>query len=473
MKNDGEESDMSKQKKTMIIRGLKLLHFVGSIALFTLAWHMYRQFFHIRFASRYDLFVIGMYAFGLLFFMRTYRAYMVDYSSPWDISFSLGLSSFFSIAIVYGVTLIAWNKFHPPWHFLVLFFVQGLLNLLWAHLTCWVYDRLHKPLRSAVIFRNEDDLQRMVDMDRFSKRFTLEKYIEDPKDIGEIVDRIQGCEAVFVAGVNATLRNGIAKYCVENDVTGLFLPHVGDIILAGSDHIRAFHAPIMNVHRASPKPEYLLFKRVMDILLSALAIVILSPLMLIVATVIRCYDGGPAIYRQVRLTRDGKKFEILKFRSMRVDAESDGVARLAADHDDRITPVGKWIRAARIDELPQLFNILKGDMAIVGPRPERPEIAAEYEKTLPAFRLRLQVKAGLTGYAQIYGKYNTDPYDKLEMDLLYINKMSVITDIQLMFATVRILFTRESTEGFGEEKPAAFSQSVKVEEKETAGATRS
>lgn len=135
---------------------------------------------------------------------------------------------------------------------------------------------------------------------------------------------------------------------------------------------------------------------------------------------------------------------------MRVDAEKDGVARLASENDDRITPVGKFIRACRLDELPQLINILRGDMSIVGPRPERPEIAEQYEKEMPAFSLRLQVKAGLTGFAQVYGKYNTTPYDKLQMDLMYVNKMSVTEDLRLMFATLRILFIPDSTEGIAD-----------------------
>ena len=148
------------------------------------------------------------------------------------------------------------------------------------------------------------------------------------------------------------------------------------------------------------------------------------------------------------MTKDGRDFDVLKFRSMRVDAEKDGVARLSTgDHDDRITPVGHVIRKVKIDELPQLFNILKGDMTIVGPRPERREIAEEYEKELPEFRLRLQAKAGLTGYAQVYGKYNTTPYDKLQMDLMYISKPSIVEDLKIMFATLAILFRRESTEG--------------------------
>ena len=174
-------------------------------------------------------------------------------------------------------------------------------------------------------------------------------------------------------------------------------------------------------------------------------------LVLVVAVIIKATDGGTVLYRQCRLTLYGKKFNVLKFRSMRMDAEKDGVARLSSgDNDDRITPIGRFIRKCRIDELPQLINIFKGDMSVVGPRPERPEIAEQYYETMPDFKLRLQVRAGLTGYAQVYGKYNTDPYEKLEFDLFYINKMSFATDIELCFATFFILFLAESTEGIAE-----------------------
>ena len=151
----------------------------------------------------------------------------------------------------------------------------------------------------------------------------------------------------------------------------------------------------------------------------------------------------------MRKAKNGKEFELIKFRSMRVDAEADGVARLSTgDNDDRITPVGKVIRKLRLDELPQLLNIVQGSMSIVGPRPERPSIAAQYEETLPEFRLRLQAKAGLTGYAQVYGKYNSTPKEKLQMDMIYISNPSIFEDIKLILTTLRVLFMKESTEGF-------------------------
>lgn len=200
-------------------------------------------------------------------------------------------------------------------------------------------------------------------------------------------------------------------------------------------------------------------KRAIDIVVSLIAAIILSPVFLITAIAIKATDHGPVFYKQIRLTKDGKEFKILKFRSMRVDAEKDGVARLSTgENDSRITPVGKIIRACRVDELPQLFNILKGDLSIVGPRPERPEIASQYCEEMPEFALRLQAKAGLTGYAQVYGKYNTTPYDKLTMDLMYIAHPSIVEDLKIMLATVKILFMPESTEGVAEGAATAMDQ---------------
>ena len=208
-------------------------------------------------------------------------------------------------------------------------------------------------------------------------------------------------------------------------------------------------------------------KRTMDIVIAGIACVIASPFMLVTALAVKLQDGGPALYKQKRLTIDGEEFYVYKFRSMRMDAEKDGVARLASAGDSRITPVGAFIRKVRLDELPQLFNILKGDMSIVGPRPERPEIAAQYEAEMPEFQYRLRVKAGLTGYAQIFGKYNTTPYDKLKLDLHYIQNYSVMLDVKLMIQTVKILFMKESTEGVAAgQTTAAMEPSTIVKDKE-------
>ena len=189
------------------------------------------------------------------------------------------------------------------------------------------------------------------------------------------------------------------------------------------------------------------FKRAIDLSCASILFIITLPIMLITAVIVKAYDGGPILYKQTRCTLNQREFSILKFRSMRVDAEKDGVARLAAKKDSRITPVGKFIRKVRIDELPQLFNIIRGDMSFIGPRPERPEIIEKYVEVMPEFAFRTKVKAGLAGYAQVYGKYNTTPYDKLKLDLFYIENYSVWLDIKLMLLTLKILFTPDSTEG--------------------------
>ena len=189
-------------------------------------------------------------------------------------------------------------------------------------------------------------------------------------------------------------------------------------------------------------------KRFFDILLSLIALAVFSPFMLIIALAIKFYDKGPVFYKQKRATINNKGFDILKFRSMIVDAEKDNKSIPATDHDPRITPVGRFIRAIRFDELPQLINILKGDMSIVGPRPERVEHIEEFSREIPEFKFRLKVKGGLTGYAQVYGKYNTTAYDKLRLDLMYIQNYSFLLDLKLILSTIKILFIKESTEGF-------------------------
>ena len=272
------------------------------------------------------------------------------------------------------------------------------------------------------------------------------------------LDRLSDVKTVFLSGIHSHDRNIILKYCISKDICVFVIPRVGDTIMSGARHVHMFHLPMLQVSRYMANPEYLFMKRALDICLSLAALIIASPVMLITALMIKAEDHGPVFYKQIRLTKDGKEFKILKFRSMRVDAEKDGVARLSTgDRDSRITSVGHVIRKCRIDELPQLINILVGDLSICGPRPERPEIAAQYCREMPEFSLRLQAKAGLTGYAQVYGKYNTTPYDKLQMDLMYIAHPSLIEDLKIIFATVKILFMPESTEGISEGQTTAMS----------------
>ena len=445
---------MTENQKQLHIMLLKLLHLGLILLIFYCAWLLFRYGALSgmnKYAFRYNYYVAAGYLVCVSFFNRTYNSYLLGYSRIRTLAFSQFLSQFFSAGIMWFVVCAAWKHWKAPWIFFAALAVQLVIDTAWSYFANGYYFKLYPPKKTILIYRNELDKKRFGSLKgKPSERlYTItEEFQYDGYSFQAIREKLVGYDAIFVAGVHSRCRNGIAKFCKEEGIVGFFLPHVGDVIMQEARHIQSFDAPVLYVTRTQLNPEYAIIKRAFDIVSSAVVLVVLSPLMLITAAAIHFYDGGPAIYKQVRLTQGGKEFKILKFRSMRVDAEKDGVARLSTgDNDDRITPIGRWVRKLRIDELPQLINILRGDMSVVGPRPERPEIAEQYYEFLPDFKLRLQVKAGLTGYAQVYGKYNTDPYEKLEFDLLYINDMSVETDLKLIFATFGILGSSESTAG--------------------------
>jgi exopolysaccharide biosynthesis polyprenyl glycosylphosphotransferase len=338
----------------------------------------------------------------------------------------------------------------------MIFIIQLIISFLWAYTTNWLYMRIFKPRRLLLVSGK-------YPVDDITHKFNSRKdkyHIVRSMNISEGIEKIyEEClgdyDGVIIWDVPSEYRNGLVKYCYGRNIRIYVMPKITDVLLKGSTQLHLFDTPVLLLREYAIKIEQRAIKRLIDIVLSLLLIVLSSPVMLITAIIIKLYDGGPVLYKQVRCTQNRREFKIMKFRSMRVDAEKDGVARLASKNDSRITPIGKFIRACRIDELPQLFNILVGDMAFIGPRPERPEIIAQYLEEMPEFAFRMKVKAGLAGYAQVYGKYNTTPYDKLKLDLTYIENYSVWLDIKLMLLTVKILFTPDSTEGVDENQITA------------------
>lgn len=444
---------MKKNTKRLLIRLSEVLHFAITFLLFCGCWHRYYQTQNASLLATASYFVLA------LFFMRTYSSYQIGLSRIRMLVYSQTLADTAASGIVYFLMMLENSKLLSPLPLLGLLAVQLLWNCAWSFLANTLYFRLYPPKRTVIFYHTPADLRRLDEIDQHARKFHIEKRVpvSESDDLEEL---LKGFEAVFVTGVEEALRSRIEKYCVEHDIRCYIMPHVGDVLMMGATHMESFSVPVLRVTRAELSIGYAFIKRGFDILCSLAGIIFLSPFMLLTALAVKLYDGGPVIYKQIRITKDRREFYIYKFRSMRVDAERDGVARLASAQDDRITPVGKVIRACRLDELPQLFNILRGDMSIVGPRPERPEIAEQYEKLMPSFSLRLQVRAGLTGLAQVYGKYNTDPYDKLRMDLMYINKMSLLEDLRLMFATVKVLFLKESTSGVAKDQTTAVAGSV-------------
>ena len=344
---------------------------------------------------------------------------------------------------------------------LIAWLCQCVLGGIWSVVMHKSYFATHKPLKTMVIYDEWVGMENLIHTYGLGKQFSIQE-VHSVEEILVDRNRLSNYQAAFLCGVAPLERNQIMKYAVEHSIKLYMIPRTADVMMRGSAQIHMLHLPILRVQRYRPSAEYRVAKRLFDILLSGLALLVLSPVLLVTAIAVRS-DGGPALYRQKRLTQDGRVFEMLKFRSMIVDAEKHSGAVLSTGEDDpRITKVGKFIRALRIDELPQLWNILKGDMSIVGPRPERPEIAAEIEKVLPEFAFRLQVKAGLTGYAQVYGKYNTTFYDKLLMDLMYISNPSILEDLSILLATVRILTDKESSQGVGQEEASLTFRGMSV-----------
>lgn len=388
--------------------------------------------------------------FTLLYagFGRVYDAFLVSINRISEMFWSQLLGILMADGFMFIVLWLMSGGFPNLFPALLALAGQLLLSLLWCRCAhAWYFCRFSGQ-KTAVVYDHERGIEDLFDQYGLNRKFDVRLVCTVEECLRGGMEALDDLDAVFLCGVHSHERNQILKYCVGIGVCVYVIPRVGDVIMSGAKRMHLFHLPMLRVGRYNPPPEFLLLKRLFDVVSSAVVILLTSPVMLAVAAAIKAQDGGPVFYRQIRLTKDGKRFQILKFRSMRVDAEKDGVARLSAgDNDDRITPVGRAIRACRLDELPQLFNILAGSMSVVGPRPERPEIAAQYEKEMPEFHLRLQARAGLTGYAQVYGKYNTMPYDKLQMDLMYIANPSLIEDLKIIFATLKILFERDSVEG--------------------------
>ena len=429
-------------------RFMKLINIILITMPFITVWYkFYADDLWVTFFRRGHWIVIALFVILYFTIGRIYNAFKISYNSVKEMVFSQTLSFFEANAIMYIVIWLLLRHVPNVIPMLLMFGVQILLTTIWSFAAQGWYFNTFSARRTVIIWDERNGISELIKKYNLEKKYTVVDTISAEECMKDM-STLDECDAIFLVGVHSRDRNIITKYCLLHDIKAFLIPRIGDLIIMGSTESNMFHLLMFKVERFNPSYEYLIAKRFGDIALSLIATIILSPVMLITAICIKLEDHGPIIYKQCRLTKDGKEFNILKFRSMKVDAEKDGVARLSSgEDDDRITKVGKKIRKVRIDELPQLFNILKGDLSIVGPRAERPEIAKQYEEELPEFALRLQTKAGLTGYAQVVGKYNTTPYDKLLMDLTYIANANVFEDLRIIFATIKVLFMPESTEG--------------------------
>lgn len=405
---------------------------------------------------------IGFYAIVLLFLSNMYGGMRLGYLKNVELIFSQVFSTVLANIIIYFELSIMAHQAFVPKVFLMMMVEQTVIVVVYINVANRIYKSIFPPRKLFLVhgYRPVEDICSKFESRRDKYRITRTVHIREgyKKISGMIAESYEKeeCNAVVIGDMSVEDRNLLLKFCYGNGIRVYLLPKITDVILMGAEELHIFDTPIMLTREYSLTMEQRFLKRAVDIICALILLIIASPFMLLTAAVIKLYDGGPVLYRQVRCTLNRREFEIMKFRSMRTDAEKDGVARLAQKNDDRITPIGKFIRKCRIDELPQLFNILKGDMSFIGPRPERPEIIEQYLEVMPEFAYRMKVKAGLAGFAQVYGKYNTSPYDKLKLDLTYIENYSFWMDIKLMLLTLKILFWPDSTEGVETEQITAL-----------------
>lgn len=416
---------------------------------------------------------ISFYAVVLIFLSATYGGTRLGYQKNAEIVFSQVLSTLLANIIIYCELSIMARRLFAPDAFVAMMAEQTLIVLIYMNVVNRVYRSIFPP-RKLLLIHGDRSVQSLCS--KFESRrdkYIITRTVHVNRGFQAVCKAILEsyatgeCDAVVIGDISVEERGPLLKFCYGRSIRVYLMPKITDVILMGAEELHVFDSPMLLTREYSLTVEERFFKRTIDIVCSLLLLILTSPFMLVTAAAIKLYDGGPVLYRQVRCTRNQRKFYILKFRSMRTDAEKDGVARLAKKGDDRITPIGRVIRKCRIDELPQLFNILKGDMSFIGPRPERPEIMEQYLEIMPEFAFRLKVRAGLAGFAQVYGKYNTSPYDKLKLDLTYIENYSIWLDVKLMILTIKVLFWPDSTEGVEAEQITALRQDAILSESQT------
>lgn len=405
---------------------------------------------------------IGFYAIVILFLSNMYGGMRLGYLKNIELIFSQVFSTILANIIIYFELSIMAHQPFVPKVFLMMMAEQTVIVVIYINVANRIYKSIFPPRKLFLIhgYRPVEDICSKFESRRDKYVIVRTVHIREgyKRICGMIAESYENeeCNAVVIGDMSVEDRNLLLKFCYGKGIRVYLLPKITDVILMGAEELHIFDSPILLTREYCLSMEQRFLKRALDIVCALFLLILASPFMLLTAIAIKLYDGGPILYKQVRCTRNRREFKIMKFRSMRTDAERDGVARLAQKNDDRITPIGRFIRICRIDELPQLLNILKGDMSFIGPRPERPEIIEKYMEVMPEFAYRMKVKAGLAGFAQVYGKYNTSPYDKLKLDLTYIENYSLWMDVKLMLLTLKVLFWPDSTEGVETEQITAL-----------------
>jgi len=407
----------------------------------------YNKILEFPFYRRGNWMMIFLYGIILILFMNTYGGFKVGYLKKGNLIYSQILAVIFTNVFTYLQITALDKHFLNPLQLIKMTVLDLLIIVAWTLVYQWIYGKMFPPRKMLLISGKRSDYHLVEKINSREDKYEICKIINIERGLSFLQQEILKYDGVIVGDISSHDRNLILKHCFANYIRTYNVPKISDILLKSSVELNLFDSPLLLSRNEGLTIEQLFLKRLVDIVGALIGIAVTSPLFLIIGLCIKLTDKGPVFFRQVRLTRYDRIFNIYKFRTMIQGAEKDGVARLATERDSRILPIGHFLRRTRLDELPQLFNILVGDMSFVGPRPERPELVEEILKEIPEFSYRTRVKAGLTGYAQIYGKYNTTSYDKLKLDLTYIRNYSLLMDLKLIVMTPKIMFMKEATEG--------------------------
>jgi exopolysaccharide biosynthesis polyprenyl glycosylphosphotransferase len=445
----------------------RLIISAWNIGLFASVWiGYYNDFTFDNYRVSGAIVSCVIYTIIYLSICNWYKAFRIASTNTGEIVFAQIVSYGIADLILYVECCLINNNYVDIFRGVFIVVLQGLGTALVAFVTKRYFFRHVQPKETLVIYGkniSKADTRQFIRrlMDKYRHLFMVDRILCENALPQELEDNITRHETVILYEVSKPRRGALLERCSEMHKRFYYTPDIEDLICQGSSYKQLLDTPLMKYDYSYDNlPEYNM-KRAMDIFFSLFMLVLFSPLFGLTALCIKLEDHGPVFFRQKRCTKNGKVFWMIKFRSMVVDAEKDGVVPCVGN-DARITKVGKVIRKYRIDELPQFINILKGEMSVVGPRPERVEHVQQYTKEMPEFSYRLRVKGGLTGYAQIYGKYNTSAYDKLRLDLMYIENQSLLEDLKIIILTVRTVFRKESTEGFSVETSRKINQEIQI-----------
>ena len=434
---------------------VKLILYISLLAVFILV--MGQESIGMRRLSRTLGITVTTFIFVGLMFLNVYGRYDVGRRKSKPIIYSLTLSVLCTDVVTYLQFMImrtnvpsirAFRLFRPQslGRLALIMGLQILIIIIFAYAGNWLFFKLHKPEKCCIITSSQKSLNEIAfAISKYKKQYKIHKVLDYRCEDSLIEKWVKKSDAIFVYDIPAETRKKILRWSYKYKINVYFNPEIEDIMEWNAKRYVLDDVYLFNKNVKSLTMEQRIMKRMLDITLSLILGILSAPFWIGGMIAVKLYDGGPVIFKQERATIHGRRFDVYKLRTMKQNVENYS----AKADDDRITKPGKFLRRTRIDELPQLFNVLKGDMTFVGPRPEMIKNVVEYTEELPEFQYRLRMKAGLTGYAQITGKYNTTPKDKLIMDMMYIEQFSILRDIQLIFQTAIVLLKSDSTEAFG------------------------